>query len=71
MEIYEIELLDYRKYIVIDDNPSGAYKRLRAFLDKEDLGFYDGRKLRSIKVIADNYVPRCNDANIYNLRNYK
>ena len=45
---------------VIADNPDQAYKKLRANLDKEDLGFAQERELEKIKLIAenDNY-PDC------------
>jgi hypothetical protein len=39
-------------YVVASD-PTEAYKKLRRFLDNEDLGFRSERELDTIEVIAD------------------
>lgn len=39
-------------YVAADD-PTEAYRKLRAFLDKEDLGFSQEREMLSIELVAD------------------
>lgn len=43
----------YGKSYVVADNPDQAYKKIRSFLDKNDLCFSDERRLESVVLLAD------------------
>jgi len=40
---------------VIAENPDEAYKKVRKFLDDNNLGFSEDRELDKIELIADSY----------------
>lgn len=42
-------------YYVIARGTEEAYKKVRDFCDKEDIGFESDRELKSIELIADSY----------------
>ena len=48
-----------RAYVIAED-PQAAYAKLRAYLDKKDLGFTHERELASVELIADaSEYPSC------------
>lgn len=40
---------------VVAENTDEAYKKVKDFLDKEDLGFRKERELEKVELIADSY----------------
>ena len=67
-KLYKVRLRDlfsssdtnYSESFVVATNPAEAYRKVRTFLDKEDLGIKEDRELESVWLVAeaDNY-PDC------------
>lgn len=64
MKLYKVTLrgmtfnysgVAYGVSYVIAENPDEAYKKVKEFLDKADLGFSKDRELDKIELIADTY----------------
>ena len=47
---------------VIAQNPDEAYRKVRDYLDKEDIGFSYDRELNTIELLAEDYS--CTDTRI-------
>lgn len=45
----------YGSSYVVAENPDEAYKKVRKFLDDNDLGFEKDREMRSVELLADSY----------------
>ena len=45
--------IDYSQSYVVAEDPNKAYKMVRAFLDKEALGFDHERELKFVELIAE------------------
>lgn len=45
----------YGSSYVIAENSDEAYKKVRKFLDENELGFYKDRELDKVELIADSY----------------
>lgn len=51
---------DYSTFFVVAINPERAYSVVRAYLDKEDLGFRDHREMRAVHLLAEDIsYPEC------------
>ncbi len=51
---------DYNTSYVVAPDASSAYQRVKDFLDKENLGFIDGRELAKIELLAEEgQYPKC------------
>lgn len=44
---------DYSSFYVVAEDPSKAYRKVRNFLDKNDLMFRSAREMKSIELLAD------------------
>jgi len=58
-KLYKVTLRGMQKsygtsYVVAND-PDEAYKKVKNFLDKEDIGFRVDRELYTIELLAENY----------------
>jgi hypothetical protein len=51
--------ISYGISYVIAENSNEAYKKVRNFLDKEDLGFSHERELDTVELLAEDYY--CTD----------
>lgn len=47
--------MDYSIFYVLAENPDEAYKKVRKFLDDNDIGFTANRCLNKITLLADEY----------------
>ncbi len=45
--------IDCSQSYVVAEDPNKAYKMVRAFFDKEDIGFIHNRELKSVELIAE------------------
>jgi hypothetical protein len=62
LKLFKVDLRDYSfgSFYVIADNAGQAYQKVRAELDARDLGFREGRALKSVELIAeDAEYPEC------------
>jgi len=58
MKLYRVKLRGftgspYECSYAVAGNPDEAYKKVRAFLDAKDIGFWKDRELDSVQLIAD------------------
>lgn len=57
MRLYKVVLLGmlsgYGTSYVVADDPTSAYDTVKKFLDKNNLGFLDHRKLDRVELLAD------------------
>lgn len=54
--IYNSTCVAYGLSYVISENSDEAYKKVRKFLDENDLGFSKDRELDKVELIADSYL---------------
>jgi len=68
MKLYKVTLkgsfsnihVDYSENYVVANNPDEAYKKVRGFFDKEDIGFPQARELKTIELVAESEkYPDC------------
>jgi hypothetical protein len=52
----------YGEAYVLAENPDVAYKKVKKFLDEQDLGFSNDRQLRCIELLADSNGPYSGEA---------
>lgn len=58
MKLYKVTIRNhpvskYNETFVVAENSGEAYKKVRAFLDKNDLCFTKGRELKMVELLAD------------------
>jgi hypothetical protein len=68
MKLYKVKLIgvfggtstNYNESYVIANDSEEAYKKVRSFLDRNDIGFKDQRELNSVQLLAeDKQYPEC------------
>lgn len=52
MKLYRLEN-SFGSYYVIAEHPTKAEDKLKEYLDKADYGYYDGRKVIKMEVMAE------------------
>lgn len=52
--LYQVTIANNHTFYVVAKNTDEAYEKLKKALDYYDWYFYNGRKLKSVEVVAEN-----------------